>query len=40
MLPEHTCTPGRVAWVYFTHRDVVLKLEGKPKDWVILGQKK
>jgi hypothetical protein len=30
MLPHHTCTPGRVSWVHFTHENVHKRLEGKP----------
>lgn len=29
MLPDHTCTPGRVSWVHFTHANVVEKLKDK-----------
>ena len=29
MLPHHTCTPGRVTWVHFTHSDVHVKLVDK-----------
>jgi hypothetical protein len=43
MLPYHTCTPGRVAWVHFTHKDVHMELENKPTGffaaggWTIVG---
>jgi hypothetical protein len=33
LLPEHTCTPGRVSWVYFSHSDIVDVLANKEADW-------
>jgi hypothetical protein len=37
LLPEHTCTPGRVSWVYFSHADVVNVLADKKEGWFAEG---
>lgn len=33
MKPGDYFTPGRIAWVYFNHKDVVKYLNDKPKNW-------
>lgn len=37
MLPGHTCTPGRVSWVHFTHEDVVEHMVGKEPGYFAKG---
>ena len=35
MLSHHTCTPGRLSWVHFTHSNIHRKLKDKPAGYFI-----